>query len=105
MLAGKADAKVGRKPAPATTTAPHTKNPKRVAAGKQNRMKRKGLTPEGRERLRQAALENQPWLRATGPRTAEGKARSAENSRVRQLGPRSIRQVRRELGELRDIGR
>ncbi len=31
-------------------------SPARVAAGKENRKKRKGLTPEGRERLRQAAL-------------------------------------------------
>jgi hypothetical protein len=38
-----------------------------------------GLTPEGRHRLREAALANRPWEHATGPRTAEGKARSAAN--------------------------
>jgi len=38
-----------------------------------------GLTPEGRRRLQEAALANRPWEHSTGPRTAEGKARSAAN--------------------------
>lgn len=41
---------------------------------------RKGLTPKGRERLRQAALRNKPWRLSTGPRTPEGKARSRANA-------------------------
>ena len=48
-------------------------NPRRVAAGRRNWLKRKGLTPDSRERLRQAAFANRPWQHATGPRTAEGK--------------------------------
>ena len=36
-------------------------------------------TAEQRERVRQAALRNKPWLKSTGPRTAAGKARSAAN--------------------------
>jgi hypothetical protein len=59
----------------------------------------------GRERLRRSALEHQPWLHSTGPRTATGKKRSSENGRARQLGPRSIRQIRAELGELRALVR
>jgi hypothetical protein len=58
-------------------------NPRRVAAGRQNRAKRKGLTPAGRERLRQAALRSRPWQFVTGPRTAAGTARSAQNGRSR----------------------
>ena len=53
-------------------------NPKRVAAGRLNRAKRKGLTPEGRERLRQLALKHQPWQFSTGPRSAAGKAKVAK---------------------------
>ena len=101
MLVGNADAKVSSKPAPATTAAPHQPNPKRVAAGKLNRMKRKGLTPEGRERLRQAALRHQPWRFSTGPRSPEGKARVALNGRTGQKGPVSVRQLRAQLSELR----
>jgi len=37
-------------------------NPRRQQAGRVNRLKRGPLTPEGRERLRQAALTNRPWL-------------------------------------------
>jgi hypothetical protein len=57
------------------------------------------LTPEGRERLRQAALEDRPWLSSTGPRTAAGKARAAANGKVRQNGPLSVRGLRASLAE------
>jgi hypothetical protein len=77
-----------------------SKNPKRVAAGRLNSLKRKGLTPAGRERLRQTALRNQPWRKSTGPRTPEGKARSARNSRKGQPGEPSIRQLRTILADL-----
>ena len=66
-------------------------DPRRVAAGKFHYAKRKGLTPEGLERLRAAALANKPWLHSTGPRTPEGKARSAANGKLgpegREVGP------------------
>jgi hypothetical protein len=103
MLDVNADAKVGSKPAPATTAAPHQPNPKRAEAAKLNRMKRRGLTPEGRERLRQAALENRPWRFSTGPRTPEGKARVALNGKARQKGPVSVRQLRAQLADLRGL--
>jgi hypothetical protein len=83
----------------------HVPNPRRVAAGRVNWAKRKGLTPEGREKLREAALANRPWLRTGGPCTPEGKARSAANGRLRQRGPRSVREVRRDLGKLREFVR
>jgi hypothetical protein len=76
---------------------------RRVAACRLNRAKRKGLTPEGREKLRKAALQNRPWRFSTGPRTAAGKAKVALNGKKRQLGPRSVREVRADLAGLRAL--
>ena len=78
-------------------------NPRRVAAGKRNRAKRQGLTAEGREKLRQQALVCQPWRQATGPRTPEGKARAAQNGKVRQTDVLSTRTLARELMELQRL--
>jgi hypothetical protein len=93
------DSELTSKPVP-TAARP---NPRRVVAGRQNRVKRKGLTPAGRERLRQAALRSRPWRFATGPRTAAGKARSAQNGRARQRGPVSARHLRAELADVRAL--
>lgn len=73
------------------------KSPRRVAAGRLNRLKRKSLSQATREALRQAAFRNRPWLHTTGPRTAAGKAVSARNGKTRQKGPMSVRERRREL--------
>src|SRR5437762_12387530 len=78
-------------------------NPKRVAAGRLNRAKRKGLTPEGRERLRQSALKHKPWRLSTAPRTPEGKAQVALNGKSRQLGLCSGREARADVAELRGL--
>lgn len=80
-----------------------TPNPKRVAAGRLNRMKRKGLTPAGRERIRQATMRHKPWLHSTGPRTPEGKAKVAMNGRKHQIGSISVRQLRAQLAEIRKL--
>ena len=69
-------------------------NPKRQASGRRNRLLRGPLTPEGRERLPQSAIKHQPWKFSTGPRSDEGKARSAMNGRSRQRGEQSVRQFR-----------
>ena len=74
----------------------HVPNPRRVAAGKANQRKWKGHTEAGLLRLREAALRIKPWLQATGPRTAEGKARAALNGKARQKGEYS-RHERRQL--------
>jgi hypothetical protein len=71
-----------------------------VAAGRLNRLKGGPLTPEGRERLRQAALAKQPWQHSTGPRTAAGKVQDAANGKRRQLAEHSVRDVCRSLAEL-----
>ncbi len=64
-------------------------------------VKRKGLSPQGRQRLREAALQNRPWLKATGPRTPQGKTRAAQNNKSQQKGPLSVRELRSRLAELR----
>jgi hypothetical protein len=78
----------------------HPPNPRRVAAGRLNRLKRGPLTPEGRERLRQAALLRRMWERSTGPKTPEGKARAAANGKTRPKSEKSGRGVRRSVAEL-----
>jgi hypothetical protein len=75
-------------------------NQRRVLVGRENRKKRGPLSPECRQRLRAAALENQPWRRSTGPRTPAGKAQAARNGKTRQIGPRSVREVRADLAEV-----
>jgi hypothetical protein len=75
----------------------------RSVAGKANRARRNGLTPAGREKLRQAALAKKPWVFSTGPRTAAGKAQAALNGKHRQLGPISIRELRRELAKYQKL--
>ncbi len=58
---------------------PKSKNPKRVEAGRRNRQKAGPLTEAGRISLRMAAIANKPWLKSSGPKTAEGKARVTQN--------------------------
>jgi hypothetical protein len=41
---------------------------------------RTNCSPEAREAHRQRILAAKPWLKSTGPKTPEGKARSAQNS-------------------------
>jgi len=84
-------------------TVAHCPSPRRQAAGRANRKKRGPLTEAGRQRLRAAALRTKPWARATGPRTPEGKARSAANGRWRQEEPVSTREVRAEMAAVRQL--
>ena len=69
-------------------------NPKRVLAGRINRMKRGSLPLKSMHRMRDAINKNKPWKRSTGPRTPAGKAIVARNGKVRQINPRSIREIR-----------
>ncbi len=79
------------------------KNPRRVAAGRRNRRLRKGLSDEGRERLRQSALAHAPWRHSTGPRSAEGKAQARRNGKRRQIGDISVRELSAELADVNDV--
>ena len=78
-------------------------NPRRVAAGRANWLKRRGFTAEGRQRLRELALVRRPWLHSTGPKTAAGKARVALNGKRRLGGEPSGREVRRQLAALGNL--
>jgi hypothetical protein len=51
------------------------------------------LTESGRQRLRDAALRNQPWQFSTGPRSPEGKAKAAMNGHNHRSEPQSRRQL------------
>ena len=82
---------------------PAPPNPKRVAAGRRNREKRLGLSEAGRQALRVTALRHKPWRFATGPKTAAGRARVALNGKVRQLGPKSGREVKKDLAEISQL--
>ena len=78
-------------------------NPLRVSAGRRNRALRGPLTPQGRQRLREAAVASRPWLHSTGPKTVEGKARVALNGKRRLGGEPSGREVRRQLAALGNL--
>jgi len=78
---------------------PQPPNPKRVAAGRLNRLKCKPITETRREQMRQAAREQKPWRFSTGPKTPAGKAQSVLNGKKRQKGKWSEaerRQIARE---------
>lgn len=72
-------------------------NPKRVLAGRSNRMKRGPLSLETMHRMRDAINRKKPWQLSTGPRTPAGKAKVARNGKVRQINPRSIREIRADI--------
>ena len=72
-------------------------NPKRVLAGRSNRMKRGPLPLEAMHRMRDAINRNKPWQLSTGPRTPAGKAIVARNGKVRQRNSRSIREIRADI--------
>jgi hypothetical protein len=79
----------------------YLKNPKRVAAGRINRRKRRGLTAEGLERLRQTALSNQPWKLSSGPRTPQGRFQSRLNGKRRQHDP--LMSIREAKAAVKDV--
>ena len=67
-------------------------------------MKRVGFTDEGLARMKAAVLIAQPWRHSTGSRTAEGKSRSSQNGRSRQVGERSKRALQREIAATLELG-
>ena len=72
----------------------------RQIAGRLNRQKRRGISPEGRERLRGIALKYQPWKHAKGPRSALGRAESVINGKRHQKGVISVRERRRQVADV-----
>lgn len=57
------------------------------------------LTPDGRARLRAAALRTRPWESSTGPKTANGKARSRLNGWKHGLRSAAAREAESEIAE------
>jgi hypothetical protein len=82
------------------TAPPHVKNPRRIAAGRLNQKKRRGLTDEGRARVRQAAYRVRPWEHSTGPKSPEGKARSAKNRQSRKRAINAYNELRAAVRSL-----
>jgi hypothetical protein len=58
---------------------------------------RRKLSTESRERLRAAALANQPWTKTRGPVSTQGKKKSAANGKFRQRGEKSRREIQAEI--------
>ena len=56
---------------------------KQIEANRRNRQKWTGFSKAGLQRLRESTLKHRPWEHSTGPRTAKGKARSAQNGACR----------------------
>src|SRR5262245_3564617 len=81
----------------------HVKNPRRVAAGRINGLKRRPWTVEDRQRLRIRALETKPWRFSTGPRTAEGKMRATANGRNQLPDPKSKRQAMAGIADVNEM--
>lgn len=79
-----------------------TRNPKRVAAGRLNYQKRRGLSAGGLERIREAALITRPWELSTGPRTAAGKAKCLANLRPRKRSAED-EAVHQDLAAIEDL--
>jgi hypothetical protein len=48
-------------------------------------------------------LLHQPWQFSTGPRTPAGKAQAALNGKRRQLGIRSVREIKADLADVRGL--
>ena len=51
----------------------------------------------------QVVLAHRPWEHSTGPRTQEGKQRSARNGKSRQLGVLSVRELRAYKKEQKNL--
>ena len=56
-----------------------------------------------RERVRLAALRHCPWKHSTGPRSATGKDQARANGKLRQKGLQSVRELKAELVEVREL--
>lgn len=56
---------------------------KQIEANRRNRKLWRGHTPEGLRRISESTKKRRPWQHSTGPKTAAGKARAAQNGGCR----------------------
>lgn len=57
-------------------------------------------TPERRARQAELIRKVKPWLKSTGPRTVEGKAKASENrQKALEKARRDVERARRDLAE------
>ena len=59
-----------------------------------------GWSPERRQRQREAIQRWKPWEQSTGPRTPQGKAKAANNSRVHGMFDARSRELMRSINAL-----
>lgn len=59
----------------------------------------KEWTLERRQRARELILKNRPWEKSTGPRTVEGKQRSAFNLTQGRIGKKTLVRLNRLLNK------
>ena len=52
---------------------------RQIEANRRNWKRWRGVSADGRERQRRAALRDRPWEKSTGPRSAEGKDKVSQN--------------------------
>lgn len=79
--------------------------PPRKASRTRTKRTHKTWSPERRAKQAELIRGTQPWLKSTGPRTEEGKARSASNALKHGFRSRAfIEHVRNERQLIRDAG-
>ena len=66
-------------------------------------MKWPGLTADGRKRQQASIRIHKPWEQATGPRTDDGKTKSAQNGCLTRRGNRGISAMRREMAAVAQL--
>ena len=62
---------------------------------------RRNLSPEFIEAARQRILAAKPWLKSTGPRTEEGKAKSSQNAFKHGRRSRVMTEINRVIAEVK----
>ena len=60
-------------------------------------------TPEERARQSELTRQQKPWLKSTGPRTAEGKLASSTNSTTHGMTSRAAKEFKRALLQHREF--
>ena len=79
------------------------KNPRRVAAGRRNAAMRLPWTAEQKAAARGRIYKTKPWQHATGPRTAEGKAKASRNAVKTDAASKECREAKLATADINDL--